>query len=157
MMVNTLFLIPVDKRRCLIMIHVKTFLYRFLIIIATTALLSAKNKTLHQFFLRYIKFNHCSDFVSTLSKHFLQSFCLRNRTWEAIKNDAFVFFAKTVINTCKNINHKLIWNKLTLVYITFGCFPEFCTVLNFITQHITCRNMLETILSDHLIALRALA
>ena len=145
-MVNSLFLIPIDKRSRLIMIYRKAFFNGFGIVIRASALLTAPYQTLHQFLFGDVKFNHCRYFVSALSQHLLQSFGLRNGTWEAIEDNALVFFAEAIINTGKDINHQLVRNQLAVINISLGSLAKFCPFPDLITKHITRRNVLETIL-----------
>ena len=95
--------------------------------------------------------------MTTLCEHVLQSLSLWNSTWETIKDYALVLLAKAVVNTCKDIYHELIRDKLTVVNISLGSLAEFCTILDFCAKHVACRNMTETILLNHQIALSTLS
>ena len=64
-----------------------------------------------------------------------------------------MLFTKAIIYACEDVDHQLVWNQLTIVDITLSSLTKFCTVLDFITEYITCRNVTETIFLDHLVAL----
>ena len=93
--------------------------------------------------------------MTTLRKHLLQSLSLWSGTWETVEDYTSVILTEAIVYTCEDVNHQLVWNQLTIVDITLSCLTKFCTVLDFVTKYITCRNVTETILLDHLVALCA--
>ena len=152
---NAFLLIPVDERSSLCMINIETLLDSLLVIIRTAAFLTAVNQASHQLILRNSQLNHRSDLMTTLRKHLLQSLSLWSGTWETIEDYTSVILTEAIVYTCEDVDHQLVWNQLTIVDITLSCLTKFCTVLDFVTKYVTCRNVTETILLDHLVALCA--
>src|SRR5574344_382835 len=150
---NTFLLIPIDERSSLCMIYIETLLDSLLVIIRATAFLTTVDQTSHQLILRNSQLNHGSNLMTTLSQHLLQSLSLWSGTWKTIKNHTLMLFTKAIIYACENVDHQLVWNQLTIVDITLSSLTKFCTVLDFITEYIPCRNVTETIFLDHLVAL----
>ena len=154
--VDAFLLIPVDKRSCLGVIYIETLLDSLLVVVRTTTLLATINQASHQLILRNSQLNHSSHLVTTLSQHFLQSLSLWSSTWETIEDNTLVILTETIIYASEDINHQFIRNQLTIVDVPLSSLTEFCTVFDFITQYVTCRNVTETIFLDHLVALCAL-
>ena len=152
-MVYALTLIPLDKRSSLVVINVETLLDSLGIVVRATTLLTALDKASHKFILRNVELNHGSYLVATLSKHLLKSLSLRDSTWETIKDYALVLLAKAVVYAGKNVNHEFVRNKLTIVNKTLGSLAKLCAILDFATKNVACRDMVETILLNHKVAL----
>ena len=66
-----------------------------------------------------------------------------------------MLLAEAVVNTCEDINHQGVRNKLTLVYITLGSLAKFCSVLNLCTQHVASGDVLKSVLFNQFVALGA--
>ena len=64
-----------------------------------------------------------------------------------------MILAETIIYTCKNVNHQLIRNQLTIINVSLSSLSKLRTILNLITENITCRDMTKAILFNHLVAL----
>ena len=152
-MVYALTLIPLDKRSSLVVINVETLLDSLGIVVRATTLLTALDKACHKLILRNVEFDHGSYLVTTLSKHLLKSLSLRDSTWETIKDYALVFLAKAVVYAGKNVNHEFVRDKLTIVNKTLGSLAKLCAILDFATKNVACRDMVETILLNHKVAL----
>ena len=60
---------------------------------------------------------------------------------------------EVVINLGKDANHQFVRNKIALVDKTLGGLTQLCTILNLITEHITCGDMPQSIVLNHQIAL----
>ena len=95
--------------------------------------------------------------MTTLSEHLLQCLGLRDRTGETVEDHAFVLFAEAVVDAGQNVDHQVVGDQLTVVDIFFCCLAQLSAVLDLVAQHVAGRDMFETILSDHLVALCALA
>ena len=93
--------------------------------------------------------------MTALGKHLLQFLCLIYRPWESIEDHTLVLFAKGIIDTCEDVNNQGVGNKHTVVDILLGYLAKFCTVLDFVAKHITCRDVVQTILFDEQVALGA--
>ena len=149
--------IPLYERGGLAMVDIQTLLDGLLVVVGSATLLPTEHQTLHQLFLGDIKLNHGCHLVPTLRQHLLQCLGLGNRAGKAVEDDALVLLAETVVDAGKDVNHQLIGNELSLVDISLGRLAKFRPVLNLTAQHIPRGDMPETILSNHLIALRAFA
>ena len=150
-------LIPLDEWSCLVVVNVKTLLDSLSVVVRTTALLATLYETCHKLVLRNVKLNHCCYLVSALCKHLLESLCLRDCTGKSVEDNALVLLAEAVVYACEDINHKLIGDKLAVVNKSLGCLAKLCSVLDFVAEHVTSRDMVEAILLDHKVALGALA
>ena len=146
--VNALFVIPLDERCGLGVIHVEALLDSLLVVVAASRLLSAEQKSLHQLVLGYKQLDHCGYVVSALSEHLLQSLCLWDGTRETIEDNTFVFLAETVIYAGQYVYHQLIGDELSLVDIAFGGLAKLCSVLDFVAQYIASGDVSESVLLD---------
>ena len=90
-------------------------------------------------------------------QHLLQGFGLWRRAWKSIEDDAFVVCPEAVIDIGQNAHHQLVGYQLTIVDISFGGLAQFRSILDFASQHVTCRDMAQAILLYHLVTLRAFA
>ena len=156
MMVQSLFLIPLDERLGLRMVYHQALLDGLLIVIGTTTLLAALDEANHQFLLRHVQFYHSCHLVTTIVQHFLQGFSLWNGTGETVKDDALVTTSVRIIHTSQYRNHQVVRNQVALVDKALGGLTQFCTLLDFITQHIARRDVSQAIVFYHQIALRSL-
>ena len=95
--------------------------------------------------------------MSTLSKHLLQGLSLWYGTGESVEYHSCMLLAERVVYAGKNINHQLVRDQLTLVDKLLGSLTQFGIVLNLITEHVACGDMSQSVLLDHLVALRTLA
>lgn len=157
MMMNTLTFIPIYQWRSLCVVNIEPLLDCLFVIIRTAALLSTENQTVHQLVLGNEEFNHGSHVMTAISQHLLQCFSLRDSTWETVEDNPLMLLAEAVVNAGKNINHQLIRNELTIIYVSLGCFTQSRTVLDFVTEDIPRRDVTETILPDHLVTLGTFA
>lgn len=126
------------------MINYQTFLDSFFIIVSTTRFLSTFDQTSHQFIFRNFQIKHDRNFLTAYFQHFFQSFCLSDCTWETIENNTFAIL-EAIEYASQDIYHQSVWNQLTVVDISFGSFTQFCTILDFCTQNVTCRDVVQTI------------
>ena len=138
MFVQALFLIPVDERLRLRVVNHKALFNGFLVVVGTSAFLSALDETLHQFVFGHVQFNHGSHFMSTLGKHLLQCLGLWDGTGESVEDNTFVRCSKPVVHAGQNADHQVVGNQLSVVYQSFGSHSQFCTFLDFIAKNITC-------------------
>ena len=157
MVVNTFALVPLDKRSCLVVINVEALLDSLSVVVRASALLTALDKTSHQLVLRNVEFNHGSYLVSALCEHLLQSLSLWDCAREAVEDNALMLFAEAVIHTCEDVYHQLVWDELSVVDKAFSSLAKFCFVLDFVAKNVACRDVVETILLNHQVALSALA
>ena len=139
------------------MVNVETLLDGLFVVVASSALLSAEQEALHQFVFRHVQLNHGCHLVSAFGKHLFQGFCLRDSAGETVEDDTLMLLAETVVNTGEDINHQFIGDELSVVDIAFGCLAQFCSVLDLAAEHVARRDVVETILLNHLVALRAFA
>ena len=141
MVMQSLLLIPLNQRLSLRVINDQTLLNRLLVIIGTTTLLSALDKTSHQLILRNVQLYHRSHLVATLLQHFLQSLSLRDGAGETVEDNTLVSTPERVIDTGKDTDHQLVGNQLTVVDESLSRLTQLGTFLNLITQHITSGDM----------------
>ena len=130
--VDTLALVPLDKRSGLVVVNVEALLDCLCIVVRAAALLTTLDKTCHKLFLRNVKLYHSCYLMTTLCKHLLKSLCLWDSAGESVEDNTLVFLAKAVVNASEDVYHKVIRYELTIVYKTLGCFAKFCSVLDFV-------------------------
>ena len=68
-----------------------------------------------------------------------------------------MLLAEAVIHTCKDVDHQLVGDELSVVNEALGCLAKFCSVLDLVAENVACRDVVETILLNHQVALSALA
>ena len=95
--------------------------------------------------------------MTAVGQHLLQSFGLRDGTWETIEDDSLVILAETIVHTGQDVNHEFVGNQLSLINISLGSLAQFRTVLDFTAQHVTRGDVSQTILCNQPIALGALS
>ncbi len=115
------------------------------------------DQTLHQLVLGHVEFNHRSYAITTFIEHLFQGLSLRNRAGETIKDHTFAVTSERIIDRSENAYHQIVGNQLTIVDIPSSSLAEFGSLLDFTTKHVTRRNMVQTVLLNHLITLCALA
>ena len=150
-------LIPLYERCRLCGIHLQTLVYCLLVVVRTTRLLSALYQPFHQLVLRNVELYHRSHVVSAFGKHCLESLSLRYGARESVEDYTLMLLAEAVVNTCKNVYHQRVRYELSVVNVSLGCLAQLRAVLYLIAQHVTGRNMVESILLDHQVTLCALA
>ena len=135
------------------MIYLEALLYRLLVVVGTSALLTALYEALHEFFLGYVQLYHCSNLVTTLLEHLLQSLCLRYGTWETVEYHSFVTSSVSVVHVSQYRNHQLVGNKIAAVNIAGSEFSQLCTFLYLATQHVSCRDVSQSVVLYHQLTL----
>ena len=157
MVVQTFLLVPFNQGLSLRVIDHEALFDSLLVVVGTSALLSAQNQALHQFIFGHGQFNHGSYLVATLVEHLFQGLCLWDRAGETIEDDTLVLTSERVVYRCQDAYHQVVGNQLTVVDIALSRLAKFCTLLDFCTKYITCRDMLQSIFFNQFVALCALA
>ena len=94
--------------------------------------------------------------MSTLFEHLFQGFCLSDGARESVEDDAFACWL-SVVGLGKNLYHKVVGDKLTVGDISLGYLAQFCSVLDFGTQHVARADVPHAIPVYNLVAVGALA
>ena len=149
--------IPVYQGSGLAVIYTEALLDGLLVVVAAPALLAAQYEALHQLVLGNVELYHGSYLVAALSQHLLQGLGLGNGAGEPVEDNALVLLAKAIIYAGQDVYHQLIGYQLSLVDIVLGRLAKLGTVLDFIAENISSRDVLQAILGDHLVALGARA
>ena len=154
---DVLILIPFDERSGLVVVNVEALLYRLLVVVRASALLAALHEAHHQLVLRNVELYHCGNFVSTLVEHLLQSLCLWDSARESVEYHSLMLLAERVVYAGENVYHQLVRNELTLVDVSLGSLAKFSFVFDLISEHVTSRDVSQSVLPDKEIALCALS
>ena len=138
------------------MIDHEALLDGLLVVVSPATLLSTEEQTFHQLIFRHVEFNHGSHLVATLVEHLLQSLCLWDRTGETVEDDTLVI-AEAIIDTSEDAHHEVIGYQLSVVDIRGSGLTQLCPLLDLTAKHITRRDMIQSVLLNHLVALRTLS
>ena len=134
--------IPVYQGSGLVVIYTEALLDGLLVVVAASALLTAQYEALHQLVLGNVELYHGSYLVAALSQHLLQSLGLGNGAGEPVEDNALVLLAKAVIYAGQDVYHQFIGYQLPLVDIVLGRLAKLGTVLDFIAENISGRDVL---------------
>ena len=138
------------------MINDETFLDGLFVVVGTAGLLSALDEACHQFLFGHLEVEHHAYCLITFGKHLFQGFCLGDGTGETVEDDAFAVL-KAVEYAGQDVDHQFVGDQLALVDVAFGGLAQFGTVLDFCTEHIAGRDVVETVLFYYSITLCSLA
>ncbi len=139
------------------MIHHEALLDGLLVVVGTSALLSAQDEALHQLVLGHVELQHGSHLVTTLTEHRLQGLSLRNGAGETVEDDAGMLLAKAIVDGGQDRDHQVVGYQLSVVNKLLGGLAQFRAFLNLGTQHVAGRNVVQSILLNELVALGALS
>ena len=105
------------------MINHQSFLNRFEVVVAATALQAALNQAVNQLCLINLKTKHDVHLGTTLFKHSLQRLGLRNGARETVENHAFLDgFSVIVEHAVEDANHQVVGNEFSVADVGISSF-----------------------------------
>lgn len=149
--------VPVYQRGGLVVIDGEALLDSLFVVIAAAALLSAQEEALHEFLFGHVELYHGSHLVPACGEHVFQGLGLGNGTGKSVEDYSLVLLAEAVVHAGQNVDHQCVGYELPLIYETLGRLAKFRTVLDLIAEHVSCGDVAQRILGDHLVTLCALA
>ena len=134
-MADAFLLKPFDEGSSLVLIDIEALFDGLFVVVFAPLFLGTAKQTEHEDVLFDDEFYHHAQFVSALCKHFLQCLCLSDSAGEAVEDDTLAC-GLSVVGLSQDVYHEFIGDELAVGNIALSHFAQFCSVLDFGTQHV---------------------
>ena len=139
------------------MVNLQAVLDGFGVVVGASGLLAAFEHTAHELLFWYLEADDMVDFLTALGQKAVEGFGLGDCAGEAVEDYAVLGLGFVVDNLLEDANHQRIGNQLPLVDVGFGNLSYGSLAVDMVAEHLTCRDVVQTVFVDEFFALGAFA
>ncbi len=127
------------------------------IVVGTACLGAALDHAVDQLILRHLQPHHMVDFLATFLQEAVERLSLGDGAGETVENHPVFCFGVIVDDFFKDLYHQGVRYELSLVDVRLRDLTDWGLAGDMVTQHLTCRDVVQSVTFDKFFALGALS